>query len=81
MFLQMTKSMCRHFVMDRHWEYFDDMYSPEYAVNDMIEAFEKLAKEGKLPEEVNTYLLEAWKEIEAMESCMGYGVPRRGLQF
>ena len=53
------------------------MYSPEYAVNDMIEAFEKLAKEGKLPEEVNTYLLEAWKEIEAMESCMGYGVPRR----
>ena len=81
MFLQMTKSMCRHFVMDRHWEYFDDMYSPEYAVNDMIEEFEKLAKEGKLPKEVNTYLHEAWKEIEEMESCVGYGIPGRGLPF
>ena len=35
-FLQLTKSMCRHFVMDRHWEYFDDMYSPEYAIEDLI---------------------------------------------
>lgn len=25
MFLQLTKSMCLHFVIDRHWEYFDDM--------------------------------------------------------
>ena len=81
MFMQLTKSMCRHFVMDRHWEYFDDMYSPEYAVSDMIEVFEKLAKEGKLPEEVNTYLHEAWKEIEEMESCTDYGIPRRGLLF
>ena len=81
MFIQMTKSMCRHFVMDRHWEYFDDMYSPEYAVSDMIEAFERLAKEGKLPKEVNVYLHEAWKEIEKMESCTDYGIPRRGLPF
>lgn len=81
MFLQLTKSMCRHFVMDRHWEYFDDMYSPEYAVNDMMETFEKLAKEGKLPKEVNEYMHEAWKEKEEMESCDGYGVPRRNLPF
>ena len=81
MFLQMTKSMCRHFVIDRHWEYFDDMYTPEYAVNDMVEVFEQFAKKGKLPEEVNTYLHEAWKEIEKMESCVGYGIPRRGLPF
>lgn len=63
MFLQLTKSMCRHFVIDRHWEYFDDMYSPEYAIRDMVEEFERLAKEGKLPEDVNAYLHEAWKEI------------------
>ena len=43
MFLQLTKSMCRHFVIDRHWEYFDDMYSPEYAIRDLTEEFEKLA--------------------------------------
>ena len=32
---------------------FDDMYSPEYAIRDLTEEFEKLAKEGKLPEDVN----------------------------
>lgn len=81
MFLQLTKSMCRHFVIDRHWEYFDDMYSPEYAIRDIVEVFERLAKEGKLPEDVNAYLHEAWKEIEGMESCTDYGVPRGNLPF
>ena len=81
MFLQLTKSMCRHFVIDRHWEYFDDMYNPEYAIEDLIEKFKTLAKQGKLPEAVNTYLHEAWKEIEEMESCTDYGVPRRELPF
>lgn len=80
-FLQLTKSMCRHFVMDRHWEYFDDMYSPEYAIEDLIETFEKLAKEGRLPEEVNRYIHEAWKEIEETECCTDYGVPRGTLPF
>lgn len=80
-FLQLTKSMCRHFVMDRHWEYFDDMYSPEYAIEDLVEAFEKLVKEGRLPEEVNRYIHEAWKEIEGMESCTDYGMPRGALPF
>lgn len=80
-FLQLTKSMCRHFVMDRHWEYFDDMYSPEYAIEDLIESFEKLAKEGRLPEEVNRYIHEAWKEIEETECCADYGVPRGALPF
>lgn len=80
-FLQLTKSMCRHFVMDRHWEYFDDMYSPEYAIEDLVEAFEKLVKEGRLPEEVNRYIHEAWKEIEETECCRDYGVPRGTLPF
>lgn len=80
-FLQLTKSMCRHFVMDRHWEYFDDMYSPKYAIEDLIETFGKLAKEGRLPEEVNRYIHEAWKEIEETECCADYGVPRESLPF
>lgn len=80
-FLQLTKSMCRHFVMDRHWEYFDDMYSPEYAIEDLIETFGKLAKEGRLPEEVSRYIHEAWREIEETECCADYGVPRGALPF
>ena len=47
----------------------------------MVEAFELLAKEGKLSEDVNVYLHEAWKEIEVMESCTDYGVPRGALPF
>ena len=69
--------MVHNFVIDRHWEYFDDMYNPEYAIEDLIEEFCKLAKRGKSPETVNTYLHEAWKEIEDMESRTDYGVPRR----
>ena len=80
-FLQLTKSMCRHFVIDRHWEYFDDMYSPEYAIGDLVETFEKLAKEGRLPEEVKRYIHEAWKEIEETECCTDYGMPRGTLPF
>ena len=81
MFLQLTKSMCHHFVIDRHWEYFDDMYNSEYAIENLIEEFCKLAKRGKSSETVNTYLHEAWKEIEDMESCTDYGVSRKELPF
>ena len=81
MFMQLTKSMCRHFVIDRHWEYFDDVYSPEYALDAIIKLFEELVKEGKLPKDVNTYLHEAWKEISDMESCKDYGIPSSELPF
>lgn len=57
------------------------MYSPEYAIEDLIEELKKLATQGKLPESVKTYLHEAWKEIDEMESCTDYGVPRRELSF
>lgn len=81
MFMQLTKSMCRHFVIDRHWEYFDDVYSPEYALDAIIKLFEELVKEGKLPKDVNTYLHEAWEEISDMESCKDYGIPSSELPF
>jgi len=32
MYLQLLKSMCKHFVEDEHYCYFDDMYSPEYTM-------------------------------------------------
>ena len=30
MFLQSVASMCYHFVVDEHWNYFDDLYAPGY---------------------------------------------------
>ena len=79
-FMQMTKSMCRHFVMDEHYNYFDDMYSPEYAVNDILRVFHGLAAEGKLPEDVKEYLHKAWKEIEDTECYKDYGMPRKNFE-
>lgn len=78
-FMQMTKSMCRHFVKDEHYNYFDDMYSPEYAIDDMIDLFVRLDRSGKLPQETKTYLHQAWQEIEESECYQDYGLPRRGF--
>lgn len=32
MYLQLLKSMTKHFIEDERWCYFDDMYSPEYSL-------------------------------------------------
>ena len=76
-FMQMTKSMCRHFVEDEHYNYFDDMYSPEYAIDDLIDLFAGLDKAGKLPVETKEYLEKAWQEIKETECYQDYGLPRR----
>ena len=77
-FMQMTKSMCRHFVEDEHYNYFDDMYSPEYAIDDLIDLFAGLDKAGKLPVETKEYLEKAWQEIKETECYQDYGLPRKG---
>ena len=38
-FMQLAKSMCRHFISDEHYCYFDDLYSPEYAIDDLVNPF------------------------------------------
>ena len=78
-FMQMTKSMCRHFVEDEHCNYFDDMYSPEYAIDDLIDLFAGLDKAGKLPVETKEYLEKAWQEIKETECYQDYGLPRKGI--
>ena len=78
-FMQMTKSMCRHFVEYEHYNYFDDMYSPEYAIDDLIDLFVGLDKDGKLPIETKEYLGKAWLEIKDTECFQNYGLPRKGI--
>jgi hypothetical protein len=79
--MQLIKSLCRHFVEDEHWTYFDDMYSPAFTIDGLIEFFNKAYVEGKMESEVAKYLSEAWKEIEQEESCEQYGVPMRKLKM
>ena len=78
-FMQLTKSMCRHFISDEHYCYFDDMYSPEYAIDDLIDFFNGLADEGKLPNEVKEYLKKAWQEIMETECHQDYGMLSKNL--
>ena len=78
-FMQLIKSMCRHFICDEHYCYFDDMYSPEYAIDDLIDFFNGLAEEGKLPEETKEFLKKAWQEIMETECHQSYGMLSKKL--
>jgi hypothetical protein len=66
--------MCRHFISDEHWCYFDDIYDPD----DSCELFLKIIKSanaaGLIPLSDIDFFKEAWKEIEAMEAHWNYGI-------
>ena len=78
-FMQLTKSMCRHFISDEHYCYFDDLYSPEYAIDYLVDFFNQLANEGKLPDETKEFLKKAWQEIMETECHQSYGMLSKGL--
>ena len=78
-FMQLAKSMCRHFISDEHYCYFDDMYSPEYAIDDLVDFFNGLANEGKLPDETIDFLKKAWQEIMETECHQSYGMLSKKL--
>lgn len=71
-FLQLTKSMCKHFIEDEHYNYFDDLYAPEYTIHDLVDYFNRLITQGKLPEDVKNYLHKRWAEIQTYEACTDY---------
>ena len=78
-FMQLAKSMCRHFINDEHYCYFDDLYSPEYAIDYLVDFFNQLANEGKLPDETKEYLKKAWQEIMETECHQSYGMLSKKL--
>ena len=78
-FMQLAKSMCRHFISDEHYCYFDDLYSPEYAIGYLVDFFNELANEGKLPDETKEYLKKAWQEIMETECHQSYGMLSKKL--
>ena len=78
-FMQLAKSMCRHFISDEHYCYFDDMYSPEYAIDDLVDFFNEFSKEGKLPDETKEFLKKAWQEIMETECHQDYGMLTKTL--
>lgn len=73
-FLQLTKSMCKHFIEDEHYNYFDDMYAPEYTIQSLIDYFNLLIIQDKLPENVKDFIHKGWAEIQSYEACTDYGL-------
>ena len=71
MYLQLLKSMCIHFIKDEHYCYFDDLYSPEYVLQ---EIFEKLQMQ-ELDVETAMLLKEGHDEILQTECYKDYGYP------
>ena len=71
MYLQLLKSMCEHFVVDDHYCYFDDMYSPEYTMQWIYEAIQK----HNIDAESQALQEEGHKEILQSECYKEYGSP------
>ena len=73
-FLQLSKSMCKHFIEDEHYNYFDDLYAPEYTIQSLVDYFSHLISQGRLPKNIKDYLHKGWAEIQTYEACTDYGL-------
>ena len=71
MYLQLLKSMTKHFVEDEHYCYFDDMYSPEYTMQWIFEAIQK----HDIDAESQALLDKGHTKILQSECYEDYGVP------
>ena len=73
-FLQLLKSLSKHFVKDEHYNYFDDMYSPDYECTDLCQTLIKHLQ--KHPDAESQKLFnQGLAEIRQMEAFTDYGIP------
>lgn len=76
LFLQLVDSMCYHFVADEHWNYFDDLYSPEY---DADWCWKQIRGNlDKFPEALLDELEEGLIDLSVTEAFQDYCCPRIG---
>ena len=73
--LEVLESLTYHFVKDEHYDYFDDVYSPDYVCQDMMEAVIKAIKCGNLSAEELKRLKEGLEKLKHTEAYEDYGVP------
>ena len=71
--LAILDSLTRHFVEDEHYTYFDDMYSPEYVCQSIIEKMDRKAEEGLFPVEEIIRLREGLEKVKETEAYREYG--------
>ena len=73
--LEVLESLTYHFVEDEHYDYFDDMYSPDYVCQDMMKAIIDAIKNGKFPDAELLRLKEGLEKLKHTEAYEGYGTP------
>ena len=73
--LEILESLTYHFVEDEHYDYFDDMYSPDYVCQDMMEAIIDAIKSGKFPATELQRLKDGLEKLKHTEAYEDYCVP------
>ena len=73
--LEVLESLTHHFVQDEHYNYFDDMYSPDYVCQDMMEAIISSIKSGNFPAAELQRLKDGLEKSKHTEAYEDYGVP------
>lgn len=73
--LEVLESLTYHFVEDEHYNYFDDMYSPDYVCQDMMEAIISSIKSGNFPAAELQRLKDGLEKLKHTEAYENYGVP------
>lgn len=70
-YLQLLKSMTKHFVDDEHWCHFDDIYCPEYS----LQAIYGAIRRHRLDADSAALLQAGHDEIRQTEAYNEYGIP------
>ena len=73
--LEVFESLTYHFVEDEHYNYFDDVYSPDYVCQDMMEAIVSSIKSGNFPAAELQRLKDELGKLKDTEAYEDYGVP------
>ena len=73
--LEVLESLTYHFVEDEHYNYFDDVYSPDYVCQDMMEAIVSSIKSGNFPAAELQRLKDELGKLKDTEAYEDYGVP------
>lgn len=73
--LEILESLAYHFVEDEHYDYFDDMYSPDYVCQDMMEAVINSIKSRIFPDAEKLRLKDGLEKLMQTEAYEDYGAP------
>ena len=73
--IEVLESLTYHFVEDEHYNYFDDMYSPDYVCQDMMEAVISSIKNGNFSDVELQRLKDGLEKLKHTEAYEDYGVP------